>query len=364
MKVCIIELNKFHTEVFPVYENLLPEIFPDEAFDIHYFIIPRKYKELQHIYRDRLHVAYNAGVYFFCSKTGLRGLYFKHSVKKIMEQFRPDLVIFNSIVPERTMKAFESIRDRIKFGVVHGFNHILPKKMLNTFYFVLDEKIYQKHRDENIDGYMQPFYPQFKLEKKDNGGRIVIAVQGTISFKRRDYPMLIKIARELKTCQKKGVLFNIVGSMVHRDAPELFRLVRRHRVEEYFQFHKSLSDEQFYGEIVNSDYLMPLLGEKHKKYLNHDKITSTHSHSISYNKPMILSAENAKIWGMDRSMALIYESPRELVKIISKLPGKEVYNCMCGSLKNLRDEKIEENRRFLRAYYIESPFTLNQKAPS
>ena len=348
MKVCVIELNKFHTEVFPVYENLLPAIFPDREIDIHYFVVPRKYQELKHIYGDRLHAAYDAGVYFLCSKTGLRGIYFKSSVKRIIGQHHPDLVIFNSIVPERTRDAFESITDRMKFGIVHGFGRVLPRKMKNSFYFVLGEEIYQKYREQNIDGYMQPLFPQFKLEKVRNEDKTIIAVQGTISFKRRDYPLLVRTARELKARQQAGVLFNIVGSMSHRDAPALLRLVRRHHVEDYFQFHEALSDEQFYREVISSDYLMPLLGERQKKYLSHDTITSTHSHSISYNKPMILSADNAMAWGMDSSTALIYKSHRELTELITGLPDKEAYNSLCSALKNLKNQKEEKNRKFLK----------------
>ncbi len=354
MKVCVFELNKFHTEVFPVYENLLPAIFPDRNIKIDYFVIPGKYRQLKMVYGEALHEIYNAAIYFVCSKTGLRKFYFRSVVGTAIRQYQPDLVIFNSIVPKRCWYVFESIQDRMKFGLVHGFGEVRHRKMERTHYFVLGEKVFQKHQKQDIDAYLLPFYPQFRSAPENRPGEWVIAIQGIINFKRRNYPLLVETAAELKRRNIQGISFNIIGGLNSRDATRLAGMVRDNGVMEYFRFHRSLDDKEFFREIADSHYLMPLLGDAQEKYLTHDTITATYSHSAAYNKPMIISANNAKVWEINSRTALIYRDMRELVDLIQDLPKEESYRKLCESLNEWKEQRIEENKRLLREVFCKN----------
>jgi hypothetical protein len=353
MKACVIELNQCHTEIFPIYENFLPIIFPDRHLEIHYFVVPRKYEELKNIYGGNLHKVYQPAVYYVCSKTGMRSLYFKYCVNRIVSEHQPDLIIFNSIVPKRIWYAFDSISDKLKFGIVHGFDELSPQERGNTFYFVLGESLFQKYSGQNIHAYLLPFFPQFtfKQEKQPKYEEVVIAIQGSIDFRRRDYPLLVEIAKELKVRRINGIKFNIVGDMRHRDARRLRNMVSESGVQSYFLFHRSLNDEQFYREIIKSHFLMPLLTDTQRSYLSSDRISSTLSHSGSYNKPMILSQNNANIWQMNDQVALIYEEKQDLIDVMMHLPDEDNYSHLCKSLNSWREKRIEENRRHLQSVF-------------
>ena len=353
MKVCVIELNKFHTEIFPIYENFLPIIFPNRHLKIHYFVVPQKYEELKNIYGGNFHKVYQPAVYNVCSKTGIRKYYFKYRVSRIVREHQPDLIILNSIAPKRIWYAFDSISDKLKFGIVHGFDELSPQDRENTFYFVLGENVFQKYSGQNIHAYLLPFFPQFtfKQEKQPKHKEFVIAIQGNIDFRRRDYPLLVNIAKELKARCINGIKFNIVGGMRHRDARTLRNMVSESGVQSYFLFHKSLNDEQFYREIIESHFLMPLLGETQKRYLSNDTISSTLSHSGSYNKPMILSYNNANLWQMNDQIALIYGEKQDLIDIMMHLPDKHNYSHLCKSLNSWKEQRIEENRRHLQSVF-------------
>jgi hypothetical protein len=351
MKACVFELNKFHTEVFPVYENLLPDIFPNREIKIDYFVIPRKYRQLKMVYGESLHEIYNSAIYFLCSKTGLRRFYFRFVVNRAIRQYQPDLVIFNSIVPKRCWYVFESIQNRMKFGLIHGFGEVRHRKMKRTHYFVLGEKVFQKHQKQDIDAYLLPFFPQFRLAPESSHDEWVVAIQGNINFKRRNYPLLVETAAELKRRNIQGISFNIIGGLDGRDAYRLIGMVRDKGVMEYFRFHRSLDDKEFFREIANSHYLMPLLGDAQRKYLTHDTITSTYSHSAAYNKPMILSAQNAKIWDIDNRTALIFSDMHGLVELIQNLPKEENYRELCESFNEWKEQRIKENKRLLRKVF-------------
>ena len=243
----------------------------------------------------------------------------------------------------------------MKFGLVHGFKKVLHRKMERTYYFVLGEKVFQKHQNQNIDAYLLPFFPQFQsaLENRPWPGEWVIGIQGNINFKRRNYTMLIETAAELKRRNILGISFNIIGGLNSRDAPRLAGMVRDNGVMEYFRFHRSLDDNEFFREIADSHYLMPLLGDAQEKYLTHDTITSTYSHSAAYNKPLILSAQNAKIWDIDSRTALIYRDMHGLVDLIQDLPKEESYQELCESLNEWTQQRIEKNKRLLREVFCQ-----------
>jgi hypothetical protein len=239
----------------------------------------------------------------------------------------------------------------MKFGIVHGFGEVRHMKMDRTHYFVLGEKVFQKHQNQDIDAYLLPFFPQFQSAMENRPGECVIAIQGNINFKRRDYPLLVETAAELKRRNTQGISFNIIGGLGSRDASRLMKMVRDNGVMEYFRFHRSLCDKEFFQEIADSHYLMPLLEDAQEKYMAHDTITSTYSHSAAYNRPMILSAQNAKMWDIDSRTALIYRDIHGLVDLIHDLPKEESYRELCESLNEWKEQLIEENKRLLREVF-------------
>ncbi len=66
---------------------------------------------------------------------------------------------------------------------------------------------------------------------------------------------------------------------------------------------------------------------------------------------MILSAQNAKIWGIDSLTALIYRDIHGLVDLIEDLPKEESYRELCESLNKWKEQLIEENKRLLKEVF-------------
>ncbi len=334
-----------------MYEHLLPAMFPRENTEIHYYTQPRQAKELVFTDRSRIHALGEKISYYFLKKLKLRTQYHKWIIKKIITKHQADLIIFNTIDQPSVYAVFKSLREIEKIGVVH--NVLTTNYYYNDHerYFCVNEYIYYNVRSQKpIDGYFISFFPPILYshslpKNKDK----IIAVQGLISFNRRDYDLLIKICSVIvKENCRPCVKFNIVGSVKKMKGKVFLRKVNQAGLEDFFIFHDWLNDADFFREIYESDFIMPLVAEKKESYFI-DKISSSYERSAAYKKPMIVSETIRKAWLIDQDVCLSYSNFDELLHIIKNIDS--VPKDLGRKYTKFIDTLIGKNKQFLSMTY-------------
>lgn len=314
-KVFVFELNSYHTETFPIYRNLLPSLLHDDVA-VEYFVTEERYEDTLAAFNN-VHLFCPRWLSPFIRHLQLRVPYFTHRINALIAEQKPDMVVFNSIEPERNYKVFKKIAGSKKLGLVHN-----PKKSgivrgENECYFVLSRLLYENFKEKlPLDGYLLPYFRQFVFPPKKDDTRVLVAVQGIISFKRREYAFLIEAAKAMRQQGTANIVFNIIGSKTHKDGPEFFKMVRDAGLSDYFLFYDKLDDREFFEQIDASDCIMTLLHEKQQKYY-HEKTTASLSHAAAYGKPLLLCRQNAEAWGMNDETALIYDDANTCIRTIA-----------------------------------------------
>lgn len=343
-KVLVFELNNYHTEVFPIYENLLPSLLNDSV-ELEYFVYGSKEKDIKKMY-PKTEAICSSITTFALKQFYLRVPFFVYKINKIIKQKNPDIVIFNSIEPERNYKIFKAIKAQKKIAVIHNPKSKTYKNMpkeQNEHFFVLSNIVYEIYKDKiPLDGYFLPFFKAHDIKKIENLGVTTIGVQGLLNYKKRDYIHLLDIAKELKRRNEKSIVFNIIGGIKTKDGIKFTNSVKESGLQELFVFHSHLNDYEFAQELSRCDFLITLLTEKYSFYYQ-DKTSASFSHSAAYKIPMILSKENAKAWGVLESEAVIYSDINDLLAKFMGCDREMMRNVFARKIDGL----IEENKKSL-----------------
>jgi len=342
LRVLVFELNPYHTETFSIYSYYLPKIF-NQKVDIKYFVLPQKYNDLkEEVYKNDIFQIVSKNTYFFIKHFGLRKVFYTLKIKQLIKNLNPDLIIFNSVEPKGNFQIFKKINFKKKWGLIHN---PLSNDIENiASFFVLSKTLYEKYQSKyNLLGYMLPYFKEFDFqEKKFNQNKIIIGAQGIVKFSRKDFLFLIKLAKKLKEKNISNIKFNIIGSENKKDWIKLKKQILTEKLESFFILHKSLSDEKFFKEINDCDFLIALLHERQKIYFE-DKISATLSHAAAYSKPLILWDQNAKAWEIDKEGAIVY---KDLDDLVDKLQNMN-YDKMKEDFKKQIEEKIKRSLEYL-----------------
>ena len=198
-----------------------------------------------------------------------------------------------------------------------------------------------------VDGYLSPFFENYVFPTRPRPHeKTEIAVQGIISFDRREYEMLIDVCRYWKTLPDQfSVVFNIVGDLEARDGPKLRRMIVEEGLQRFFKLHSWLPDRDFFQAVQQADYVMPLVSGRKGPYLSGGKVSLAYGHSGAYGKPMILHRDVASRWGVPEDLCVTYSSPESLADQLSRLtrdPDR------VARYRQWIAGKIETNKSFLR----------------
>jgi len=187
------------------------------------------------------------------------------------------------------------------------------------------ENLVQKHRQLRIASFYPVFFPAFHSSIKKKSNEIWVCVPGAVDFARRDYQSLS----------------NAIASMT---LPDNFRFVmagRNNRSKEEFQsfyaniatrgldknfifFDQFVSDEDFHGLIIESDFILPLIHPSKARYRSYatTKITGSFNLAFGYKKPLVM--EN--FWkGYDdfQGVSAFYKV-EELSKVIAEIASGKI----------------------------------------
>lgn len=312
-KVLVFELNNYHTETFPIYEHVLPKLFGEEAMTFEYYVLPQKQADVATFY-EKSNAICSRVIFFFIRKLQLRRLYYTWKINRIVKETGADIVVFNSVEPDRNLKVFSGIEAPLKIGVMHNPGKIAYQKGANERLFVLNKNVFDKYRERlALDGFILPFYhPRSLSTLEKKSGQTLIAVQGLVKFNRRDYGLVVDVAKALKRRGQSHIRFNIIGNIGTKDGQKLKERIRTEGLEEYFILHGFLHDREFLEEVAKCDYIMTALSPAYDQYFT-DKMTASFSHSATFRIPMILSGQNAAAWGIPDEAAVVYDTIDEMV---------------------------------------------------
>ena len=353
MKLLVFELNSFHVDLLPMYTQLFPAAFGDDHLDVQYFVLPRLVKRARGFVGDGVRELNSPMLRWVLPSKRLRSFYYRRRVQWIVDRSDATAVVFNTIEPVAYFRVFRSLRHPLKLGVVHnphreGIDY--EPRPANEIVLCLHDYNYRRLEAEKpVDGWLSPFFRGGGMPRGATPADTTeIAVQGVVSFNRRNYRMLVDVCREFaNTPHPPSILFNILGDSTIRDGPALRESVVRHRLERFFRFHRWLSDTEFTEQLQRADYIMPLLHQDEGQYSANAKVTLAYGNSGAYGIPLLLHRDLATEWGLPDDTCVTYAGVDELAQTLAQsLRDDMAAHASC--YRQFVDAKIRENRDFLR----------------
>ena len=272
MKVLVFELNSFHIELLPMCRVLMPSLFDNRELDIHYYLLPSLVERARDVVGAQVHTLNSSRLRYALPTKRLRSIYYRWRIQKLVDRLDPVAIIFNTVEPQVYLDTFRGIRHPLKIGIVHNprreridYQTGGPGELI----FCLHEYNYHLlEKDKPVDGYLSPFFKYLDVSTESEvKERVEIAVQGVISFGRRDYPMLIELCEQLsRQTPRPNVVFNILGDADIRDGPKLRQRVTDLGLGNYFRLHSWLPALEFFRQLQRADYIMPLVSPRQRIY--------------------------------------------------------------------------------------------------
>lgn len=363
MTVLVLELNSFHLELFPMYRRLLPALLGERP-DIRYFVLPGLAERARDIVGPGVQALNPSWLRFVVPSKSLRARYYQRRVQHLVDVIRPHAVVFNTIEPAPYLQVFRHIQHPLKVGIVHnprreGMSY--ETRSSEELVFCLHDYNYRLlAQDKPVDGYLSPFFKYRNVDAvTPREGPLEIAVQGIISFNRRDYPFLISLAERIaRGGATRPIVFNILGDARRRDGPRLRRLVADHGLDQQFRFHVGLPDGEFFDQLCRATYLMPLLNAQSDSYAGAAKVTAAYGHSGAYGIPMILHRDTAHLWEIGDDACLAFDG---FVDLADRLAQDRVDRAaLTTRYQQLISQKIRRNERMLETIAREHPALASQ----
>ena len=217
MKLLVFELNSFHVDLLPMYTQLFPAAFGDDHLDVQYFVLPRLVKRARGFVGDGVRELNSPMLRWVLPSKRLRSFYYRRRVQWIVDRSDATAVVFNTIEPVAYFRVFRSLRHPLKLGVVHnphreGIDY--EPRPANEIVLCLHDYNYRRLEAEKpVDGWLSPFFRGGGMPRGATPADTTeIAVQGVVSFNRRNYRMLVDVCREFaNTPHPPSILFNILG---------------------------------------------------------------------------------------------------------------------------------------------------------
>jgi hypothetical protein len=351
-KVFVFELNSYNTHLLPMYRNVLPVLFNDDQLSVQLFTLSSVKKRTQSFINANVSPLDRPSLKYFLPTKTMRGLYYRHAIQRLINHQKPDAIVFNTLEPKPYLDVFKAINHPIKIGLLHNPSRLKSDynaKSKNELLFCLFDYNYARLKQAGlkIDGYFSPFHKCIETTSINREvDRIEIAVQGIISYSRRNYPFLIELAKAISLRHTScNIIFNILTNATHRDGPHFKETIKNKHLQNFFRFHKKLSDVDFFNQLANASYVMPLLNHRTGTY-SLGKATSAYMHSGAYRVPLILDNKTAETWSISDNASIVYNSADNLVELLTAKTQEP--DSLSKEYGRLIDRQIDSNYEFLR----------------
>lgn len=349
VNVLVFEFFPFHAQNFPMYEHWLPVLTGQDRLNIRYYAHPQLMRDLAfpepqrlesippaQAWRERLP---SLRLHWFVQERFLRAQIRAHQAQ---------YVVFNTVERGYSAALAARIEGVKKVLVAHNPERLGWQRRADTSLFCMNHYIYRSLSERlPLDGYFLSFFPPERFTDSVHNAVPVIGVPGGVSFKRRDYQLLLDLAGswERSGAGPGPAVFNIISEVGFKDGRQLWDRVHQAGLMRHFRFHERLSDRDFARQVYECDYLLPLVGNTDPSYLR-EKNSATFSHAARYRKPMLLTPAEARAWEVPAEACGIYADVQGLGRLLVGLssgvtPLHEAFG------KHVAD-MLEANRRVLR----------------
>lgn len=289
MKVAIVELSESHEECIYTQVSFLSA----QKHDITLFAHP-KVEQQALLYKEKMQEVIMLN---FDSLKGPKKRVKEYQIAKQLATF--DRVIFN------TASSSSSVRNINLFllfykvecvGIIHSvskLNKSFTQKLISfkiKKYLALSDYLKELTRLKNktlgLESFYPIFFPEFKRQPlKKNKDDFWICVPGRVYFERRDYLFLIEKLKDVTI--SSAIKFLILGNINTKDGIEFKKRIESSNLKENFVFFDEfIPNTTYYNYLDNSDYILPLLQNGEKSYLN-DKITGTFNLAYAFKKVLL-----------------------------------------------------------------------------
>lgn len=328
-----------------MYEHWLPLLTGESEINIRYFAHPELMRDLAFPQPERLqaippravwrkHLPFNRLQWFFNERF----------LRAQVQRYEAEWVVLNTAERGYSAAMTERVKGVNKLLIAHNPERLGWQRRSDTLVFCMNQYIYRSlHERVPLDGYMLSFFPPERFSDSVNNAVPVVGVPGGVSFKRRDYALLLDIAQSWGSSAGPAV-FNIISEVDFKEGRRLWDKVHEAGLERHFRFHRRLTDRDFARQVYECDYLLPLVGNADKSYLR-EKNSATFSHAARYGKPMLLTREEAAAWEVPSGACGMYGDIAELRRLLAELqPGVTVmHQCFARYIAQM----IDTNERLI-----------------
>jgi len=217
-----------------------------------------------------------------------------------------------------------------KIGLIHNAHKLASKKQqtivkkLNGL-LVLSDLIRENlplelHNTETL--YATHFPTSLFETNSKKPDSLTICVPGKIDYKRKDYNYLINMANLF---QNLGIRIKLLGNINSEDGKILLHKIKSEKVESSFvTYDLYLDDQQFFGEIMTSDLIMPLIHPSSKSFDHYKKFKISGAFNLAYalKKPLLMHSEFDIAEFKDFSVFYDMDNLEEVLTSLIQTPDK------------------------------------------
>ena len=352
MKVALIELNTIHEECLYTQAKFLK----DSGFEVTLIIHPKLKKQIVE-YENLIDntVLFN----FASSELFIRKVFSFFRLYKFIVKNNYKRVIFNTASSKLEI-IFLSLflPSRIKkIGTIHNLkklNNSFSQKMISKKlkkYFVINDFLLDTVKIKDPTIILSSYYPiyfPYKEVKIENSkdDYCWICIPGEINYDRRDYRLVLEVAKRIKKQLK--IKFLILGKLDFnkKDSQIFLKDVKENNLQEKFIFFDYFIENSiFHSYVKKSDFIMFPNTMRNDNYLKY-KISGAFNLAFSYKKPLICHNKLKIIPDLNLN-SLFYNNGDDLVSLIENIDKKKEFIKTSYSYSSEKWNYNEQRKKYI-----------------
>lgn len=324
MKIALIELTPSHEECIYSQVNYLK----DAGYNITLIIHPKlrnqilRYESLIDCLKIYDFDSSNSLVKNLKQIANLYNFLISENFEKVIfntASSKKEIIILTHLLPKKGIKCFGTIHNLNKLN--HSFSQKLISRNIKKYFVINDfllESIKIKDKSISLESYYPIFFPKYENQKiHTKKDELWICVPGELDYKRRDYDLLIDVAKNIKDNRLKFIILG-KANKAKEDVQHFFSRIEQLKLKENFiLFNSYVENQQFHSYVANSDYIMSPVDIKTDNYLKY-KITGAYNLAFSYRKPLLCDS-NFKVIDDLNENSIFYENQNQLEKTLRHL---------------------------------------------
>lgn len=192
-------------------------------------------------------------------------------------------------------------------------NYIVEKVKFNSFYPI--------------------YFPERFYTKKETHKSIIFCIPGAIEPERKDYIFLINYLNRFGSEMDTRIKFKLLGNILSDNGKLLWEKLVLNKIENWFiTFDSFVSNDGFFQELNNSDFVFPLIhpSGKHFKAFYETGASGAFSLAFAVKKPLLLHSQfrlneeykNVSVFYNEENLLSVFRSIVSDELLISKLENK------------------------------------------